>query len=170
MRRLLALAAVALVLPQAASADPPHSGIVHVPVSPGQSQIQRGAQLYAGNCSTCHGSAGSGITQRTQLGGAGGITGLGPPLKGVGAIAADLYLRTGYMPLPRPGLQPRRSTVLFSESELRALIAYVASLGPGPPIPTPHPERGKAALALSCAALKPRVACAALKPRVERMQ
>ena len=34
----------------------------------------------------------------------------------------------------------------------------------------PHPERGKAALALSCAALKPRVACAALKPRVERMQ
>ena len=147
MRRLLALALVTLTLalPRAAAADPPRSGIVHVPNTPGQSQVQRGAQLYAGNCSTCHGSAGTGITHRTQLSGAGGLTGLGPSLKDVGALAADFYLRTGYMPLPRPGVQPWPSAVLFSDSELRALIAYVASLGHGPQIPNPHPGRGNVA-------------------------
>ena len=31
------------------------------------------------------------------------------------------------------------------EREIRALVAYVASLGTGPPIPTPHPERGNVA-------------------------
>jgi ubiquinol-cytochrome c reductase cytochrome c subunit len=45
------------------------------------------------------------------------------------------------MPLHSPGAQPTRSTVFFSEGELDALIAYVASLG-GPPVPTPHPGRG----------------------------
>ena len=60
---------------------------------------------------------------------------IGPRLKGVGALAADFYLRTGYMPLRTPYVQPRRSRVLFSDRELRALVAYVASLGPGPVIP-----------------------------------
>jgi ubiquinol-cytochrome c reductase cytochrome c subunit len=32
--------------------------------------------------------------------------------------------------------------VLFSEREIRALVRYVASLGRGPAIPDPHPERG----------------------------
>jgi ubiquinol-cytochrome c reductase cytochrome c subunit len=60
----------------------------------------------------------------------------------VGALAADFYLRTGYMPLQQTGTQPRRSRVLFSEPEIRALVAYVASLEPGPAVPQPHPERG----------------------------
>jgi ubiquinol-cytochrome c reductase cytochrome c subunit len=46
------------------------------------------------------------------------------------------------MPLSHHGLQPRRARVLFDERQLRALIAYVGSLGKGPAIPTPHPERG----------------------------
>jgi quinol---cytochrome-c reductase cytochrome c subunit len=32
--------------------------------------------------------------------------------------------------------------VLFSDHQIRALVAYVASLGHGPAIPKPHPERG----------------------------
>jgi ubiquinol-cytochrome c reductase cytochrome c subunit len=60
----------------------------------------------------------------------------------VGALAADFYLRTGYMPLGHPGEQPWRSRLLFDDHQIRALVAYVASLGKGPPIPTPHPERG----------------------------
>jgi ubiquinol-cytochrome c reductase cytochrome c subunit len=32
--------------------------------------------------------------------------------------------------------------VFLSDEEIKALTAYVASLGPGPAIPTPHPERG----------------------------
>jgi ubiquinol-cytochrome c reductase cytochrome c subunit len=74
--------------------------------------------------------------------GAGDQTGLGPSLVGVGAQAADFYLRTGYMPLHDIHAQPRRSRVLFSKGELAALVAYVASLGSGPRIPKPEPSRG----------------------------
>jgi ubiquinol-cytochrome c reductase cytochrome c subunit len=74
--------------------------------------------------------------------------GLGPSLHGVGARSADFYLRTGYMPLQRLGLQPRRSRSPLSERQITELIAYVASLGDGPPIPTPHPERGDLSLGM----------------------
>jgi ubiquinol-cytochrome c reductase cytochrome c subunit len=46
------------------------------------------------------------------------------------------------MPLSSPYDQPRRKRVLFSPQELRALVAYVASLGSGPPIPRPNAARG----------------------------
>jgi len=144
MRRLAVLTLLAaLAVAPVAAADPPRSGIVHVNVPPGTSDVQYGEQLYGGNCVTCHGPDGRGIT--TPVKGAGDIKGLGPPLRGVGALAADFYLRTGYMPLPDPNRQPRRSRVLFDRNELRALTAYVASLGGGPAIPTPHPERGNLA-------------------------
>jgi len=95
--------------------------------SPGVVHATTGAGLYAANCAKCHGPDGEGSS--------------GPNLGGVGALAADFYLRTGYMPLARVGEQPVASRVLFSQRELRQLIAYVASLG-GPPVPKPHPERG----------------------------
>jgi ubiquinol-cytochrome c reductase cytochrome c subunit len=129
----------ALIVAPAAAAAPPPSGVVHVNVPPGTPLVVLGRQLFGGNCATCHGGNAQGITTPGQ--GAGGVKGLGPSLHGVGAQAADFYLRTGYMPLGNPSLQPRRSRVLFSEGELRGLIAYIASLG-GPPIPTPHPDRG----------------------------
>ena len=69
-----------------------------------------------------------------------------PSLRGVGARAADFYLRTGYMPLQHLGLQPRRSRVIFDEGQIRALTAYVASLGAGPPVPQPHPGKGDISL------------------------
>jgi ubiquinol-cytochrome c reductase cytochrome c subunit len=143
VRHAILLAALALALPSLALADPPRSGIVHVSVPPGTSLREYGYQLYGGNCVTCHGSDGSGIYRPRP--GSGGQTDLGPRLKRVGAIAADFYLRTGYMPLASAHVQPRRSRVLFSDREIRALVAYVASLGPGPPIPRPHPERGTVA-------------------------
>jgi ubiquinol-cytochrome c reductase cytochrome c subunit len=139
MRRLVVLV-FALALTPTAAADPPASGVVHVQVPPGTPLVELGRQLFGGNCATCHGGVGEGITTAGK--GAGGVTGLGPSLRGVGAQAADFYLRTGYMPLGNPHDQPRRSRVLFSSRELRALTAYVASLGPGPPIPAPHPDRG----------------------------
>jgi ubiquinol-cytochrome c reductase cytochrome c subunit len=110
--------------------------------------VQQGKRLYGEYCVACHGANGSGITQRGNRIGAGPARsqtqqpGVAPSLRGVGALAPDFYLRTGYMPLPHIGLQPRRSRVLFSDQQIRALIAYVASLGKGPPIPKPHPERG----------------------------
>jgi ubiquinol-cytochrome c reductase cytochrome c subunit len=59
----------------------------------------------------------------------------------VGALAADFYLRTGYMPLQRVGEQPRRRLQVLSNSQIRALVAYVASFG-GPKIPRPQPWLG----------------------------
>jgi ubiquinol-cytochrome c reductase cytochrome c subunit len=130
VRRRLARAAVALV----AVVPPP---------------VVLGRHLYGQYCAACHGANGSHVAgagplraqtqQRVQA----------PSLRGVGAISADFYLRTGYMPLQRYGLQPRRSRVLLSGEQTRALVAYVASLGPGPAIPTPHPERGNVAQGLA---------------------
>jgi ubiquinol-cytochrome c reductase cytochrome c subunit len=144
------LAAAVLVglfaLAPAAAADPPRAGVTHVRVRPGTSQVEYGKQLFGANCVSCHGPNGRGIFSAVR--GAGDQTGLGPSLEGVGAIAPDFYLRTGYMPLADPNRQPRRTKVLFSEREIAAFVAYVASLGAGPGIPTPHPERGNLAAGL----------------------
>jgi ubiquinol-cytochrome c reductase cytochrome c subunit len=114
--KALVLLVTALALAAPASANSP--GVVHA---------RTGAELYAANCARCHGPHGEGYQA--------------PKLQGVGARAADFYLRTGAMPLAQVGEQPEPSRVLFTERELRALIRYVAALG-GPPVPTPHPERG----------------------------
>jgi ubiquinol-cytochrome c reductase cytochrome c subunit len=124
-----------------ALAQPPE-GIVRPDNEGSLSDQELGSQLYAGNCASCHGIAGEGVRRETAAKGSGNISGAGPPLEGVGALAADFYLRTGYMPLRSPDEQPWRRHVLFSERELRALIDYVASLGPGPDIPKPAPEHG----------------------------
>jgi len=103
-----------------------------LPTAGASGDVQQGYHLYGQYCISCHGAGGSGVTA--------------PSLQGVGALAADFYLRTGYMPLQHVGSQPRRKRVLFTESQIRALVAYVASLGPGPVIPKPHPERGSLSL------------------------
>jgi quinol---cytochrome-c reductase cytochrome c subunit len=128
--RSLALV-VALALPAAASAD----------------SVQHGLQLYGRFCASCHGPGGGGQARAGPIGGGPARdqlvqSGLGPPLRGVGARAADFYLRTGYMPLRRTGAQPRRARLLLGPRQIDALVAYVASLGPGPRVPAPHPERG----------------------------
>ena len=137
---------VALALTPAAAADPPRAGVTHAHVPPGTPPVEFGRQLFAANCASCHGPAGQGVLTPVQ--GAGDVKGLGPSLEGVGALAADFYLRTGYMPLSDPHTQPRRDTVLFSNPEIRALVAYVASLGAGPPIPAPRPDQGNLAAGL----------------------
>jgi ubiquinol-cytochrome c reductase cytochrome c subunit len=107
-----------------------------------------GYRLYGEYCLGCHGgnaagrykepSSATGAGPGREQGQQGGI---GPSLQGVGALAADFYLRTGYMPLRHVGLQPRRQPVFLSEHQIKALVAYIATFG-GPPIPTPRPERG----------------------------
>lgn len=121
----------------------PGSGIVRPTTEPSTPSVQLGAQLYAGNCASCHGIAGSGI--KSPRPGAGDISGEGPPLRGVGASAPDFYLRTGYMPLSSIHDQPGPDRVLFSDKEIRSLVAYVASLGAGPGIPHPNPDAGSLA-------------------------
>jgi ubiquinol-cytochrome c reductase cytochrome c subunit len=115
---------------------------------PGVATAANGKQVYGRYCAMCHGPNGEGNTNPKALVGQGPgrnttiQPGIGPSLRNVGALAADFYLRTGYMPLKRTGLQPRRSRLLLSKEQIDALITYVASLGHGPPVPRPHPERG----------------------------
>jgi len=112
-----------------------------------------GEQLYGRYCVSCHGAAGEGVPAGTSATGNPGKAGnpgevAGPSLRGVGARAADLYLRTGYMPLLHVGDQPRRRSAgerLLDDAEIAALVRYVASLAPGPPVPAPRPERGDVA-------------------------
>lgn len=140
-RLLSAIAACALLAPAGAAHAQVASGVA-IPSHASNAQLKElGAELYAGNCASCHGVAGRGI--RTPRPGAGGVLGQGPPLIGVGERSADFYLRMGYMPLNGPKEQPeRRRQLLFDEREIRALVKYVGSLGGGPPIPKPNPARG----------------------------
>jgi ubiquinol-cytochrome c reductase cytochrome c subunit len=131
----LALLALAIV----AHAQPP-SGVVHPPGEPNRSQLELGSELFAANCVSCHGIDGRGVSLSNPVRGAGDTVGAGPGVRGVGAQGADFYLRTGRMPLDHPGEQPERSRPSFSDAEIRALTAYVASLGKGPPIPSPQPD------------------------------
>lgn len=117
--------------------------------APRSALAARGAELYAESCQSCHGIDGAGIAAPGAVHGVGDVAGFGPSLRGVGAQAADFYLRTGYMPLRDPSAQPRRSRVQFSPGQIRALTAYVASLAPGPGVPAPHPVQGSLSAGMS---------------------
>jgi ubiquinol-cytochrome c reductase cytochrome c subunit len=126
------LVLVALAAPAARAQRPPQGVFLGT---------NDGAALYAANCASCHGAKGEGVPPPGRPG-AGGVIGMGPSLRNVGAGAADFYLRTGYMPLAHPDDQPSRARVLFDPRQIRALVGYIASFGAGPPIPQPHPEHG----------------------------
>jgi ubiquinol-cytochrome c reductase cytochrome c subunit len=95
---------------------------------PDADQIKAGRELFAVSCSSCHGMNAEGIV--TKRG-----TNYGPSLIGVGAAAVDFQVSTGRMPLAQPGSQALQKRPVFTEDEVAALAAYVASLGPGPSIP-----------------------------------
>ena len=93
-----------------------------------QSTVEQGRALFQVGCASCHGKNGEGIL--TDRG-----TQYGPSLAGVGAAAVDFQVGTGRMPMARPGVQADRKKVVYTQEEISALAAFVASLGPGPAIP-----------------------------------
>lgn len=86
-------------------------------------EVAAGKGLFTVSCSSCHGMNGEGTSQ-------------GPSLVGVGAAAVDFQVSTGRMPMAIPGQQAPRKHNTMTEEETAALAAYVATLGPGQPIPT----------------------------------
>jgi len=82
----------------------------------------RGEELFLTSCAACHGPQGAGTAN-------------GPDIRAAGAALADFALRTGRMPLGDQGPPARRGTPKFDDADIRALVAYVASLGTGPAIP-----------------------------------
>jgi quinol---cytochrome-c reductase cytochrome c subunit len=107
----------------------------------------RGRNLYLSGCAECHGAHLTGVIADPSRRGAEDKVPAGPPLLGVGQLAADFYLRTGYMPLDDAEEQPRRSHPSYSERDLRALVGFIGSFG-GPRTPPVHPERGSTSAGL----------------------
>ncbi len=85
--------------------------------------ITQGKNLFAVSCATCHGMAAQG-------------TDVAPSLVGAGAAAVDFQLSTGRMPLKEVGAEAARKPPVYSQQEIDAIAAYVASLGGGPAVPT----------------------------------
>jgi ubiquinol-cytochrome c reductase cytochrome c subunit len=113
------------------------------PVAQG-SPPNEGRVLYLRDCAFCHGSRGEG-------------TGLAPPVTDAGAMAADFYLSTGRMPVATPINDPPRRPPAYDREQIDQLVAYVASLGQGTPIPQVDAEAGNLAegaelYELNCAA------------------
>jgi ubiquinol-cytochrome c reductase cytochrome c subunit len=91
--------------------------------------VGAGERLYLTACVSCHGVGGVGTPGY-------------PSLIGAGAASADFQLRTGRMPAAWPTQQPPQKAPAFDDEQIRQLVAYVASLGDGPPVPDVDPDRG----------------------------
>lgn len=85
--------------------------------------IEEGQKLFAANCATCHGKQAQGTEN-------------GPTLIGVGSASVDFQVGTGRMPMQMSGPQAEQKPVQFTDEQTKALAAYVASLAPGPAIPS----------------------------------
>ena len=130
------------------------TGTAYAAIIPGQANaaqaspedVAAGRKLYLANCATCHGLNAEGRAQA-------------PSLIGVGAAAVDFQVGTGRMPLAATGPQAPQGRVDFTDTEIEQLAAYVASLAPGPPIPSAEtvdaslgdPARGALLFSLNCA-------------------
>jgi len=86
-------------------------------------QIEEGRQIFLKGCSSCHGLNAEGAQ-------------IAPALIGVGAASVDFQVGTGRMPMADMSTQAMRKDPIYNAEETAALAAYVASLAPGPAIPT----------------------------------
>jgi ubiquinol-cytochrome c reductase cytochrome c subunit len=90
--------------------------------SPSTQDIAQGKQLFGETCATCHGNNAEGTSRA-------------PGLIGVGAAAVDFQMSTGRMPARQQGAQMPENRVIYSQTQIHQVAAYIASLGGGPPIP-----------------------------------
>ena len=86
-------------------------------------QIAQGKSLFVQSCSSCHGLDAQGTSQA-------------PSLVGAGAAAVYFQMSTGRMPAKELGAENDRKPTEFTEQQIYAIAAYIASLGGGPAIPT----------------------------------
>jgi ubiquinol-cytochrome c reductase cytochrome c subunit len=89
---------------------------------PTAQQIETGESLFLANCASCHGLNAEG-------------TKAGPSLIGVGALSVEFQVGSGRMPMASSGPQAEVKPVQFTQSDIDAMAAWVATLGPGPGIP-----------------------------------
>jgi len=119
---VLLLLALALLGASYAALSPSRADAA--PTAASGSDVEAGAKLFTANCATCHGRNAT------------GTEGIAPSLVGVGAAAVDFQVGTGRMPMAMSGPQAPVKPVQFNQEQIAQLAAYVASLGPGPSVPT----------------------------------
>jgi ubiquinol-cytochrome c reductase cytochrome c subunit len=113
---------------------------------PPASYINAGEQLFAENCSSCHGNEGGGSA-------------IAPPLIGVGPATVDFWVSSGRMPATTPNsVEAERKPAKLSPKQALQVAAYLNSLDPSVPF-IPYPNLKGANLAdgadlfsLNCAA------------------
>jgi ubiquinol-cytochrome c reductase cytochrome c subunit len=92
---------------------------------PSETVVDQGQALYLEGCASCHGLQAEG-------------TSVAPSLIGAGAASVHFQVSTGRMPLAAPAVQAERKEPSYTQPQIEALAAYIATLGPGPAIPTPE--------------------------------
>lgn len=105
-------------------------GVAYSAVIPTQSsadtemtqQVEEGKAIFDVSCSSCHGLNGEGQSN-------------GPSLVGVGAASVDFQMGTGRMPAVRAEAQIPTRPVVYTQDQIDAVAAYVATFGAGPAIP-----------------------------------
>jgi ubiquinol-cytochrome c reductase cytochrome c subunit len=85
-------------------------------------QIAQGKSLFSVTCASCHGIDAQGTSRA-------------PSLIGAGAAAVDFQMSTGRMPLKEIDAEAPSKPSNFSQKQIYAIAAYVASLGGGPGLP-----------------------------------
>ncbi len=115
---LVLLALVAVGVAYSALAPRPATAAVA-----SQDDIATGKAIFQANCATCHGVNAEG-------------TDVAPSLIGVGAAAVDFQVSTGRMPMSASAPQAEVKPPQLDTYQTAAVSAYVASLGPGPSIPS----------------------------------
>jgi ubiquinol-cytochrome c reductase cytochrome c subunit len=86
-------------------------------------QVAEGHQLFEVSCASCHGVFAQGTTQA-------------PSLIGAGGAAVDFQVSTGRMPAAEQSAENDRKPARFDAAQIAALVAYIESLGGGPPVPS----------------------------------
>ena len=102
------------------------TGIAHAQDAPVSQEalVEEGEKLFLANCASCHGMNSEGSVA-------------GPSLIGVGALSVDFQVGTGRMPMAASGPQAEVKPVQFTQPQIDAMAAWVASLAPGPGMPDP---------------------------------
>src|SRR5207237_1312901 len=138
-----AVAVLAALAVSAAAGGQPPSGVARPPDEGALSDPQLGAELYAGNCSSCHGIDGRGVYGPAQAASGNVATGLHaftehcagchqvaaeggyvtdvrvPPIKQDSPVQIAEAVRIG------PYLMPTFSKTAISDAELNSIVAYL---------------------------------------------
>jgi ubiquinol-cytochrome c reductase cytochrome c subunit len=101
--------------------------------NPPKSYVDAGRELFAQNCSSCHGNEANGV-------GPEGEATIGPNLQGVGAATVDFWVASGRMPAADvKAVEAERRQARLTPTQALEIAAWVNSLYPAvPAVPHPH--------------------------------